>query len=172
MNTAGHFSEAAKLYARNFKLVEQMKRGYENELNRFADRLEQRVQSLVKPAKVLRKNNNRNQEVVLWIGEDLEKERDGKGACLWFDTIPQPEIIQGQFAITVGTDCDEERLRIIQLADHPDFAPSSNLYKTSRRSTGYTWFNVQIDLSSGDAVEVAAARLAKMLQALDAARKG
>jgi hypothetical protein len=45
------------------------------------------------------------------------------------------------------------------LAAHPDFTP------VSERKSNY--FVVQIDLRSGDGVEVAAARLAKMLQAIE-----
>lgn len=161
MKTVEHFSEAARLYADNIDVVGQMKSIYEAELRNFVEKVVERVPALIKPAKLCR--HSRQMVESLWIGEDEEKELEQEGISVWF-YIRQPEIIrEGRLDVAIELEGDTYRQQFNRLAAHPDFTPSSN--------RGSKSFNVRIDLRSGDSVEVAAARLATMLQAIDAIHK-
>jgi hypothetical protein len=79
--------------------------------------------------------------------------------------IRQPDIVrEGRLDVAIALEGDTYRQQLNWLAVHTDFSPSSNLGRKS--------FNVRIDLRSGDGVEIAAARLDKMLQAIDATYTG
>lgn len=154
MKTDEHFREAAKLYAANIEMVEQMKAVYEEELTAFVDKVVDRVRSLIHPAKLC--FTSRQKWVSLWIGEDCEKEDKEQGGIDLGFTIRQPDIIRrDRLDVTIYPGGLQQGL-----AAHPDFTPVSK--------RGGNFFVVQIDLSSGDGVEVAAVRLVKMLQAIDA----
>jgi hypothetical protein len=84
-------------------------------------------------------------------GDDAED-----SVCL---SLRQPEIIRGgRLDVAVSSDADTQQLD--RVVAHPDFPPSFN--RTPKK------VDVRIDLRSGDGVEVAAALLVKMLQAIDA----
>ena len=159
MKTVEYFGEAAKLYAAKIEIVEQMKSVYEEELTAFVDKVVARVRDLIVPAKLCRRTFQPLEW--LWIGEDEVKEwKEGGGISLYF-SLRQPEIIRrGCLDVAVLSEADTQQLD--RVVAHPDFPPSSNRHNNR--------VDVQIDLRSGDGdgVEVAAALLVKMLQAIDA----
>jgi hypothetical protein len=151
-----HFSESAKLYAANIEIVEQMKKVYEEDLKAFVDKVVERIRALILPARLCRRTFQPLEW--LWIGEDEVKEWGQGGSSLSL-SLRQPEIIRGgRLDVTVWSDADTQQLD--RVVAHPGFPPSFNRNNKS--------VDVPIDLRSGDGVEVAAALLVKMLQAIDA----
>jgi hypothetical protein len=159
MKKKDNFSPAAKLYAENIEIVEQMKSIYETELARFVDNILIQAESLIRPANLCRKSSAGH--LYFWIGSDADAEWK-KSVGMIGVASRQPDIMRKhQMKVAVYCESDDSRLQVMRL--YSEFADSFNLKKDH--------FSVQIDLGSEDEIETAALRISKMLEAIRDASK-
>ena len=121
MSDFSGFSDAARLYAENVKLVSAMQEIFEREVNHLLDVLAERIQRLVHPSPL--QDQKTPGYRYWWIGQRPGESRE-RHPRIWF--VPKsPEIVtEGRLILQVNA--SESVLEVVaaikQIASNPDFS--------------------------------------------------
>lgn len=156
------FSDATRLYAENFAVVEAMRLAFETSVDEFLNAVTERVQEMVDSPQSLQTKQTKGY-YYWWLGED----RVGKEVC--------PQLLTNARVAEIVT---PGRMRLTAIAhganvqDCTRFASAATderIASSCRPGKGGTWslFEADIEYSQHDPVEFAAQKIAEILLVLD-----
>ncbi len=159
------FSDAAKLYAENAKVVEAIRRSFEQSVDEFLDEVRDRIREIILPLNLQEKLTKGYR--YWWISDTDANKDHHPQLWLWART---PEIIvPGKLEIIgCSPNAGQEELSVLAaISQKPEF---SDLVLPGK---GGTWslFRLLLECSEGDIVENAAKNAADVLLEMDRIHK-
>ena len=162
MSAFGQFSEAAKLYAQHWVVVEAMATEFQKSVDVFLDALYERIGAIVAPSQLQQKLVDSTRNRYWWLAED-DRDRDAYPQ-LWLDGRLPTIVVPGELRFTaIAPRATGEQLR--RLAD---LATQPALARFCAKATGRAWslFTVVVQYPDTDPVESAAEPIATVLMTL------
>jgi hypothetical protein len=139
------FTEEATLYAREFEVVDEMRKRFEANLAEFFDAIAAALQERSWPGKLVAARSGKSFYVYVSHREQPSAELDPCLWCYWLD----PGIIRDQglcLSVARPNASPDERARLAGIAEHPDVKPSVS------GVTGGRWsiFDIWLGWDDGD----------------------